>query len=124
MVEEVKGVLKVPATALRFMPPQGNPPSPALPPAGGRVGKGVASGVEARGRVKFSLIWIKEGDSLKPRRVVTGISDGLNTEVHGKIREGDEVVLSMTTGQTGQAGQQQQQNPFMPQPPRGGRGGR
>ena len=100
-------------------------------PSGGTAGnmqKMRRDGVNQQGRENFGVIWIKVGDSIKPHRVHTGISDGLNTEIHGKIEEGAEVVVSMITAKTTQAGsqQQQQQNPFVPQPPRGGapRGGR
>jgi len=75
-------------------------------------------------RGNFGMVWVKVGDSLKPRRVRTGVTDGLNTEIRGNIKEGDEVVLSMTTSQTAPNSQQQQQNPFAPQMQRGGRGGR
>jgi HlyD family secretion protein len=87
--------------------------------------QGAAGGGEVRRRGSFGMVWVKVGDSLKPRRVRTGATDGLNTEVRGKIEEGDEVVLSMTTAQGTQASQQQQ-NPFAPQMQRGGstRGGR
>jgi HlyD family secretion protein len=91
---------------------------------GGMQGSG---GGEFRRRGNFGMLWVKVGDSLKPRRVRTGVTDGLNTEVRGKINEGEEVVLSMTSAQSTQTGQQQQQNPFAPQMPRGGsstRGGR
>jgi len=165
MIQEVKDILKVPATALRFSPPQEyidemmknlpdsikqkrsgwgrenrhiGPPGEAGRSPGGMTGApsgGTAGnmqkmrrdGVNQQGRGNFGMIWIKVGDSIKPHRVHTGISDGLNTEIHGKIEEGAEVVVSMITAKTTQAGsQQQQQNPFAPQPPRGGspRGGR
>ena len=60
------------------------------------------------------MIWIKKGDTLTPRRVRLGLSDGSYTQVTGKIEEGEEVV-------TGQINKQQttktstQQNPFAPQ---------
>jgi hypothetical protein len=88
---------------------------------GGQGGQGGQSSLQ---KGKPGILWIKEGDSLKPRRVRTGLSDGLNTEVKGRIKEGEEVVVSMTATQAQTTGQQQQQNPFMPQPPRGSRGGR
>ncbi len=165
LVQEVNDVLKVPATALRFTPPQEyidaalkDMPDSARHRfgAGPGEGRGSDSGSRAGGsqmeqqpggsmnasgqsgmqqgslgservrRKNFGTIWIKTGDSLKPRRVRTGISDGLNTEIMGRIKEGEEVVVSMTNGQTAQSSTQQQtQNPFVPQPPRGGaRGGR
>jgi HlyD family secretion protein len=182
LVQEVNEVLKVPATALRFSPPQeyidayekslpdsirkkremwqkgggrpesgGSAPS-ATPgsvrpgreggsvtgntgrPAGqagigrqGSTGEGSqgADGMGQRRRGNFGTIWLKSGDSLRPVRVRTGVSDGLNTEIKGRISEGDEVVLGMINPQNAQASQQQQQNPFAPQMPRGStRGGR
>lgn len=170
LIREEKDVLKVPATALRFSPPQeyidammknlpdsvrmkrkkwsagqGGTADSGTVARGGMSGRaarvtgggspgsmegagmqGLRGGGEPQQRGNFGMVWVKVGDSLKPYRVRTGVTDGLNTEIRGKIREGDEVVLSMTTAQSGQAGQQQQ-NPFAPQMPRGGssvRGGR
>ena len=93
---------------------------------GGMPGAGIqgnhGSG-ENRRRGNFGMVWVKVGDSLLPRRVRTGVTDGLNTEIRGKIEEGEEVVLSMTTAQTTQTGQQQQ-NPFAPTMQRGSTSGR
>ena len=141
MVQEEKDILKVAATALRFSPPQEylDAMEKSLPDSikkkrekwakegghGGSGGSGGQGGMSGRmGHGNFGMIWIKAGDSIKPRRVRTGITDGLNTEVRGKIKEGEEVVLSMTTAQGTQANQQQQQNPFAPQMQRGGSSGR
>ena len=124
MVQEVKGILKVPATALRFSPPreyidameqnlpdsikkrraawtgegarrggQGNQAGETAARAPGRSYdrpggmQGPAREGEFKRRGNFGMIWVKVGDSLRPRRVHTGISDGLNTEVRGKIEE-------------------------------------
>ncbi|MCX6304663.1 MAG: efflux RND transporter periplasmic adaptor subunit [Bacteroidetes bacterium] len=138
MVQEEKDILKVPATALRFSPPkeyvdalEKNLPDSVkkrreMWSKGGGGGRpGGSGGGEVRRRGSSGMIWIKVGDSLKPRRVRLGVTDGLNTEVRGKIEEGQEVVLSMTSPQSTQAGQQQQQqNPFAPSMQRGGTGGR
>ena len=152
LVQEEKDILKVPATALRFSPPQeyidamlkNIPDSIRIKrerwnKEGGRGGqgnmqggvpggmRGQGGGPERRNRSSVGMIWIKVGDSIKSHRVHLGISDGLNTEVSGKISEGQEVVISMTNPQSTTASQQpqQQQNPFSPQMPRGGgRGGR
>jgi len=131
MVKEVKDILMVPATALRFSPPQeyidemmkNLPDSVKKKREKWSQGGSGVSGYRQR-KADAGMIWIKAGDSIKQRRVHTGTSDGLNTEVSGKIREGDVVILGMITPQTVQAGQQQQQNPFAPQMPRSGRGGR
>ncbi|MEI6435282.1 MAG: efflux RND transporter periplasmic adaptor subunit [Bacteroidota bacterium] len=155
MVQEEKDILKVPATALRFSPPQeyldamekslpdsikkkrekwnkegGRSGSGSSGGQGGMAGKMAGGGMQGgmgggdhQRRGAFGMVWVKTGDSIKPRRVRTGISDGLNTEVRGKIEEGEEVILSMTTTQTAQTNQQQQ-NPFAPQMQRGGSSGR
>ena len=88
---------------------------------GGMSGSSGGNGQQRRG--SFGMVWVKVGDSIKPRRVRTGATDGLNTEIRGKIVEGEEVVLSMTTSQGTQSSSQQ--NPFAPQMQRGStRGGR
>lgn len=102
----------------------GRSAAPSAPAARDGQGQGMAA---RQGKRNFGTIWIKSGDSLKPVRVRTGISDGINTEiVRGNIAEGDEVVLGMNSKQNDKSSSQQQtQNPFAPQPPsRGTRGGR
>ena len=136
-IQEVKDVLKVPASALTFNPPQEyiqklmeNLPDSikqkrerwtggqADRRTGGQADRrtsGQADGRTGRsGRGNSGMIWIKKGDTLTPRRVRLGLSDGSYTQVTGKIEEGEEVV-------TGQINKQQttktstQQNPFAPQ---------
>lgn len=151
MVDEVKDILKVPSTALRFTPPQEyiDAYEQSLPDSvkkmrekwtaqGGRGGSGGPGGPGMQGgpgggggrsggmRRSGGTIWVKSGDSLIPHRVRTGVTDGLNTEVRGRnIKEGDEVVLGMSTNPDSKT--TQQQNPFAPQMQRPGgttRGGR
>ena len=91
--------------------------------------QGSRQGGERMRRSDVGMVWIKEGEKIRGQRIHIGLSDGLNTEVTGKIKEGDEIITGMTSSQpaqAAQAGQQQQQNPFAPQMPRGagGRGGR
>jgi len=156
MIKEVKEVLRVPASALRFIPPaeylekmqkeapdsirrhreggtresSGRPwgqagrsrsdrQGPAGPGAGGTLHR--EGGPQGEVRPNFGLIWIKEGDNIKPRRVIVGLSDGSYTEDKGKINEGDEVVTGSSAAQNNK--NSQQQNPFAPQGPRGSRGG-
>lgn len=112
--------------------PPGGPPGmeggmPGGGPMGGSGGWGHRSGGSGFSRSGMGMLWVKSGDSLKPRRVRIGITDGLNTEVRGRIKEGEEVVLSIITTQTTQASSStQQQSPFAPQPQRSSRdrGGR
>ncbi|MBQ9435332.1 MAG: efflux RND transporter periplasmic adaptor subunit [Bacteroidales bacterium] len=65
-----------------------------------------------------SMIWIKEGQKLRPQMVTTGLNDGANTLITNGIKEGDEVVLSIEKTQKASAKQQAAgSNPFMPGPP-------
>jgi HlyD family secretion protein len=102
---------------------QGGSPvqGPGLAQRGGTPGN-----PEMKQRPKMGLVWIREGETIRPRRVRTGLSDGTFTEVEGRnLKEGDEVILGMASQQTNQASQiQQQQNPFAPPRPPSGRGGR
>jgi HlyD family secretion protein len=146
MIEESKDILKVPATALRFTPPQEyidemmknlpdsmknrfgpgagkNPPSGMASTARPNVTGAPVSGNVPKVRPKMGLIWIKEGEQLKPHRVRVGLTDGSYTEVKGRdLKEGAEVVL----GSNGVTSTQstQQQNPFGPPRMPSGRGGR
>lgn len=151
MVKEEKDILKVPSTALRFSPPQeyidaveknlpdsvkkkremwakqrgqGGQGGPGGQGDRGTSGQGGPGGQGGRRSGSFGQIWIKVGDSLQPKRVRIGVTDGLNTEVRGKIEEGMEVVLSMTTAPGSSTSQQTQQNPFAPTMQRGGTSGR
>jgi HlyD family secretion protein len=148
MVKEEKDILKVPSTALRFSPPQEyiDAVEKNLPDSvkkkremwakqrgqggqggqgdRGTSGQGGPGGQGGRRSGSFGQIWIKVGDSLQPKRVRIGVTDGLNTEVRGKIEEGMEVVLSMTSAPGSTTSQQPQQNPFAPTMQRGGTSGR
>jgi HlyD family secretion protein len=82
--------------------------------AGGQAGK------------KPVIVWVKEADKVSRVRVATGAIDGSNAEIKFGLKEGDEVILSMTLGgksstTTAAAAPQQTTSPFMPTRP-GGRG--
>jgi HlyD family secretion protein len=160
MIQEVKDILKVPSTALRFTPPQEyiDAYEKSLPDSvkkmrekwaaggghdrsngsGGGSGRAMQSqqssqsaqstpGGGQRRRGAFGTVWIKSGDSIRPQRVKTGVTDGLNTEIRGRINEGEEVILSIVNATGTSTSQTQQQNPFAPQMQRPGgtsRGGR
>ena len=79
IIDEKKGVLKVPDSALRFKPDQGSK-KPA--------GKGGPA------------VWVMENARMKRIPVKTGISDGSYTEVvSGSLREGDEVITESTNAE-------------------------
>jgi multidrug efflux pump subunit AcrA (membrane-fusion protein) len=75
-------------------PPAGNNPSGAK----GAMGK-------------QGIIWLKDGEFVRPVEVKVGTSDGSNTAVAAdNLKEGEEVVTGKTTGPE-QGGTQ---NPFVP----------
>ncbi|MGA2408363.1 MAG: efflux RND transporter periplasmic adaptor subunit [Bacteroidales bacterium] len=92
-----------------------NQPNPGGFQAGGQTGK------------KPVIIWVKDGENVRRVRVVTGAIDGTNAEIKSGLKEGDEVILSMTLASksttTTAAATPTTTNPFMPQrPPQGTRG--
>jgi HlyD family secretion protein len=81
-------------------------------------------------RWRPGMVWVRDGQFLKPLKVRAGTTDGAQTEIVGQdVTEGMEVVVGQVAQQGSQArgagGGQQSANPFIPQfPSRGGRGSR
>jgi HlyD family secretion protein len=151
LVQKVDSILIVPGKALRFTPDAAflaeymkNNPMGQRQGTGGAgrpAGTGAAAGtggapVTAAGQPnpggaggqagkKPVIVWVKEGDKVRRVRVATGAIDGSNAEIKFGLKEGDEVILSMTLGgkssTTTAAAPQQTTSPFMPTRP-GGRG--
>lgn len=136
-IAEAKDVLKVPTTALRFMPPSQYVTGMmnALPDsvkqkierrrkdagrnqasgqAGGYQGVGQGGGQSFQNREltpgSYFTLWALDGKTIKPVHVRVGLSDGTNTEVAGNLSAGQQVVIGSLT----QAGGRQT-NPFMQQ---------
>lgn len=151
LVQKVDSVITVPGKALRFTPDaiwlaeylKNNPivkrqgaggtaqsgSSERQRPAGeaGQAGTGdFQSGVQ-QGK-KPVVVWIKEGDKVHRVRVTTGAIDGANAEIKSGLKEGDEVILSMSLAgkavtSTTSAAATTTTSPFMPtRTPGGGRG--
>jgi len=133
MIQEAKDILKVPANALKFNPPQDyiekmmKKIPDSLRPHSGKRPDGLMPGRNPGGlkkdaeRPNFGRIWIKEGETIRPARVIVGLSDGSYTEVKGKIKEGEEVITGSSLAQNTTSSKQQ--SPFVPQGPGGSRGG-
>jgi hypothetical protein len=89
-------------------------PNPGEYQAGGQTGK------------KPVIVWVKDGEKVRRARVVTGAIDGTNAEIKFGLKEGDEVILSMTLAgksSTTAAASPTTTSPFMPaRPPQGTRG--
>jgi HlyD family secretion protein len=93
-VARAEGVLKVPSLALRFVPED-------------TVRNGLVADAGTERGSKGSALWVLTGDngkSLRRVHVVTGIADGMYTEVAGDLEAGSQVVIS-SSGQTGPTGQ-------------------
>jgi len=124
LVEKNDSALIIPSKALRFKPDSADLQAyfESLPEKdrlnSEEKGKGKThyeSGQELQKQVK---IWIKNGDLIHPKRILTGINDGTNTEVISGVNEGDEVILSMNSISNKKTVQKTTTtNPFMPKPP-------
>ncbi|MCL4510664.1 MAG: efflux RND transporter periplasmic adaptor subunit [Bacteroidetes bacterium] len=128
-IAEAKDVLKVPTTALRFMPPREymGELAKAIPDSvrqrfqrrsrnqngGAGLGQGGQQNYQNRELTQGSyfMVWVLDGKLIKPVRVKIGLSDGMSTEVEGNLTDGEPVVMGMLA-QT--AGGQRQSNPFTP----------
>ncbi len=85
-VEEKKNTLTLSGKAMRFTPAAGSLPTGGLPPA-----------LSAPDGSK--MVWIKDVMAgLRPVPVVAGIDNGSSIEILSGLNEGDEVIISMNTG--------------------------
>lgn len=67
-------------------------------------------------------VWIKNGNSIRPRFIETGVNDGVNAIVKEGLAVGDTVVISAQVGEkVKKAKSGPSNNPLAPQPPRGSR---
>jgi HlyD family secretion protein len=91
----------------------------------GNEGQSGAGGFQGGGRSgkKPVLVWVKSGEKIHRARIVTGADDGTNTEVKWGLKEGDEVILSMSLPgkSAASAAAAPATSPFMPQRPAGTR---
>jgi HlyD family secretion protein len=99
-VESRQGVLLVPNAAFRWRPRVENVVPEArgefttmLRQRGGPGDSGAAAG--AAGEIKTEgVLWVRQGDLVRPVKVRTGLSDGVTTEIRGGVLdEGAEVVV-------------------------------
>jgi len=90
---------------------------------GGRGGRGGRGGGGAANR--RVVLWVEDGQGLKPIQARAGLTDGTRTEVSGpNVTEGMDIIVSdLSQVSTTQRPQQNNNNnPFAPQFPGGGRG--
>jgi len=150
LVQKVDSVTTVPGKALRFTPdaawlaeymktnPSNRRPGGGTAQAGnnerqrpaGEAGPSNTGEFQAGSQSgkKPVVVWIKEGDKVHRVRVTTGAIDGANAEIKSGLKEGDEVILSMSLAGKGAssatAAAATTTSPFMPTRPAGGGRGR
>ena len=113
-------VVQIPNSAFRvrmpdeLLPPKDSPtPATGASPANGGGG-GKHKGGDPALRSSRTVYVMNTGDKIpKPVKIKIGITDGAFTEVTEGLKEGDQVVTSVTSTQSGGAGQSS--NPFSPQ---------
>ena len=107
---EKNGVLTVPVRALRFKPDDAA--------KGGTQAKPVAAAQDAGDKT----LGVMEGSVVRPAKVKTGMSDGVNVEIISGIENGAKVIVSSKSAAAAQIsdGTPGENNPFMPTPPGGG----
>ncbi len=139
-VAQASDVLKVPTTALRFMPPEQYRAelAKAIPDSvrermrqrfqkdrnqhggafayGGNQGQGFGQPGESNYQNRelrpgsYFMVWVLDGKQIKPVRVKIGLSDGTSTQVEGDLTPGEPVVVGMLSNG---AASQRQSNPFV-----------
>ena len=127
-VTEKKDIVLVPSKAIRFTPDQealaiynqtttGNGVQ-ASEPQGLPIPEGGTFKNERAGDASHS-VWVKEGSRIHLQKVTLGVTDEIHYEVLSGLKEGDEVVVSMTSTGTTPAGTTSSavKSPFMPQRP-------
>ncbi|MDP4267469.1 MAG: efflux RND transporter periplasmic adaptor subunit [Bacteroidota bacterium] len=63
-------------------------------------------------------VWIKNGKDIHPAKVNSGIDDGINIQIISGLKEGDEIITSMSSSIKAEANKDKAtSSPFMPKPP-------
>jgi len=120
-VTERKDIILVPSKSTQFTPDMealatynhnGSGNLPAMP----QLGEGGPK--EKQNDNAEMTVWIKDGLSVHPQKIKVGVTDEIHYEVLSGLNEGDEVVLSMSTGASDtKAKTSAAKSPFMPQRP-------
>ena len=65
--------------------------------------------------IRKSYVWIKKGDTLRERRILTGLNDDSYVRVIKGLLAGEEVITGVVIGESDNSGDNTQRSPFMPQ---------
>ena len=74
-------------------------------------------GIKTDETLATKTVWVKEGDSLYPVQVKTGMTDETNVEIVSGLKEGQVVVVSMERVKASVAKTEATSSPFMPKRP-------
>ena len=96
-----------------FGPPGGGPSGPGKFGPPGKTFKKRAGAKKPAG----DHVWVNIDGKAAPRRVKTGISDGVNIQILKGLSVGDSVVVSQETLTEAKSEKSTTSNPFMPGPP-------
>jgi HlyD family secretion protein len=119
LVRKETNVLLVPNAALRWSPsslaqisPNARSQIQADPPGDSSAGTNTHSSKPGKGmKENQRVVWVKEGEYVRPVEVKVGTTDGSNTSVTAdNLPEGAEVVIGESTGSS----QTATKNPFLP----------
>ena len=120
--QEVENVLTIPSKALRFKPDSSM--MSQLPPTADLTGGAKAAPPQLPGmppknneEIANKTVWVKEGGTIHPVQVVTGMTDETNTEIISGLKEGELVVISADKVATSAVKSSAASSPFMPKRP-------
>ena len=127
-VTEKIDIVLVPAKAVRFTP---DPTALAtynerIPEGGAQASELQTPSINAdafadqQAGGEGQTVWIKQGALIHPQKITVGVTDEIHYEVLSGLKEGDEVVVSMSSanaGQTATGTAAAAKSPFMPQRP-------
>lgn len=72
---------------------------------------------DKNGEEEEIMVWVKTDNSIKPKPIKVGISDGINVQILEGLKLGEEVVYSLSVEKANTTEPTQGDSPFMPKPP-------
>ena len=119
-VTERNEILVVPSKAIQFSPDQTalatyNQSIPGGNPDASQVAEGAPNDKQTD---SMKTVWVKQGLMVHPQKVTVGVTDEIHYEIISGLKEGDEVVTSMSAAATSaKATTAAAKSPFMPTRP-------
>lgn len=117
-VNEKKDILVLPGKAIRFTPVEATYKAylKTLPLETAKMMDSNLPTVSPA-QTESTFIWTKNGDVIRKTEVKTGTNDGINYEMVSGLKEGDEIILSMTAQKAEAETKITAKSPFMPTRP-------